>query len=879
MSSKDPTEKLLFELDGIIDKRDMKLSIIDQDYVDEDGKVLSRDYDNYQRRRETVLRRFEKEALDIQYELDACCKEIRKHQPELQHLTAENIRKDQRFPNVLALDKIRVTYSSLDFYVPRTVPFPFPHNIAIARNDANECITRLILRMLYTIPCGKIALHIFDPVNLGYSVSSLKALLTEDKIIPEKKILSSKKEIRECLEAALSHAENLIQTVFPAGCNSYAQYNKIQKQNNELKNTLPYHVYLLFDVPHNLDEPSMEMLQTLSGLSERCGHLVIITYDPAHLQEADQEGHAITFDKTIQYLKKLIAQSDGSEFFSGLHISGLRHLKTAYAPESLPSEADLLNRMGDLKKAYDEFSKTGTSFMDLTAGRKIFDSTSERELIIPVGFSVVDNNILNMLVGDNPPHYIIGGETSSGKSNFLHVLILSMCLRYSPQELELYLLDFKDGVEFKAYANPLLPHARLVAVKADTEYGVSVLDYLIAEKERRNQEFNRHVGINDIKHYRDQNLGVMPRIVVIIDEFQVLFTSEDKDKTVAGLNMLAKQGRSCGIHLILATQSLADVNFSDTQFGGRIALPCPPEDSKLLMGGIITNNEAASELKKGFAILNTEHGRVSGNRKFAIPNVKDNFSIRAVVEEIVEQSKQMGFPVKTEVFLGQELPKHPEVKAFACTTAIRLQLGKTIEFPSRIFSIELRSKGGENVAICGSDDVFRDGLMLSVLMSAVGCTLIKQIVCIGSCSRYADMISGKSVACFPNSMAWVRKSMNTGVEAGTLVLMDGVNLKKELNFDPYDPTPEGTFFQAFLSEAGKTSCHIIAFYERFKEFDSCGLDIEHFIHRIAFGLSNADLGRFTGAYNAPGHQTSRALYSCDGKIQGFFKPYGEVKNG
>ena len=47
---------------------------------------------------------------------------------------------------------------------------------------------------------------------------------------------------------------------------------------------------------------------------------------------------------------------------------------------------------------------------------------------------------------------LISGKTGSGKSTLLHVLITNLALRYSPDEVELYLVDFKKGVEFKAYA-------------------------------------------------------------------------------------------------------------------------------------------------------------------------------------------------------------------------------------------------------------------------------------------------------------------------------------------------------------------------------------------------------------------------------------------
>ena len=98
-------------------------------------------------------------------------------------------------------------------------------------------------------------------------------------------------------------------------------------------------------------------------------------------------------------------------------------------------------------------------------------------------------------------HVLISGKTGSGKSTLLHVLITNLALRYSPDEVELYLVDFKKGVEFKAYARSLLPHARVVAIESEREFGLSVLQRLDAELRTRGDMFRRR-GLQDLKGYR-----------------------------------------------------------------------------------------------------------------------------------------------------------------------------------------------------------------------------------------------------------------------------------------------------------------------------------------------------------------------------------------
>src|SRR5205085_5867050 len=123
-------------------------------------------------------------------------------------------------------------------------------------------------------------------------------------------------------------------------------------------------------------------------------------------------------------------------------------------------------------------------------------------------------------------HVLIAGKTGSGKSTLLHALITNLALRYGPEEVELYLVDFKKGVEFKTYAEGELPHARVVAIESEREFGLSVLQRLDAELKARGDRF-RQAGVTDVNAFRTENPGqAMPRILLIVDEFQEFFTED-----------------------------------------------------------------------------------------------------------------------------------------------------------------------------------------------------------------------------------------------------------------------------------------------------------------------------------------------------------------
>ena len=110
----------------------------------------------------------------------------------------------------------------------------------------------------------------------------------------------------------------------------------------------------------------------------------------------------------------------------------------------------------------------------------------------------------------------------------MHALITNLALNYSPDEIDLYLIDFKKGVEFKVYATHELPHASVVAIESEREFGISVLQRLDAEMRLRADRF-RDAGVQDLNGYRNApGTPPLPRILLIVDEFQEFFVEEDK---------------------------------------------------------------------------------------------------------------------------------------------------------------------------------------------------------------------------------------------------------------------------------------------------------------------------------------------------------------
>src|SRR5216110_2165812 len=219
-------------------------------------------------------------------------------------------------------------------------------------------------------------------------------------------------------------------------------------------------------------------------------------------------------------------------------------------------------------------------------------------------------------------HALIAGKTGSGKSTLFHVLITNLALWCSPDQVEFYLIDFKKGVEFKCYAANRLPHARVVAIESDREFGLSVLQRLDEELKRRGELF-RTLGVQDVAGYkRNGGTEPMPRALLMIDEFQEFFVEDDRISQAANLllDRIVRQGRAFGIHCILGSQTLGGAyTLARTTIGQmviRIALQCNEADATLIMD---ESNPAPRLLSRpGEAIYNDAAGAIEGNSPFQV---------------------------------------------------------------------------------------------------------------------------------------------------------------------------------------------------------------------------------------------------------------------
>ena len=325
---------------------------------------------------------------------------------------------------------------------------------------------------------------------------------------------------------------------------------------------------------------------------------------------------------------------------------------------------------------------------------------------------------------DLTPHWMVGGRSGAGKTAFLINVLYGLGTRYSPDELGLYLLDFKEGVSFAEFVptqrdRTWLPHARAVGVESDREYGLAVLRELDAEMTRRSVAYKR-AGVTRFADLRavaaEEGRGrPMPRILCVIDEFQVLLAGNDPmaGEAVQLLESLARKGRSYGIHLILASQTVLGVEAlyakRDSIFGQfpvRIALPG---------GGDVLEptNDSAAGLPLGTAVVNTAgglggpRGATRGHER--IVRFPDPHADRAVLSDLRHKLWGARDPEATppRIFAGyarQHLADDPTYRAALAGRGGRpaALLGRVIDVGLSTAAFPLDSSPGRHLAVFGS---------------------------------------------------------------------------------------------------------------------------------------------------------------------------------
>jgi len=496
--------------------------------------------------------------------------------------------------------------------LPLALSFPSQGSLLFETNDSGNTtvvgsLNNIILRLLATMPPGKISITIIDPVGLGQNFAGLMHLSDYEESLINRRIWTQRDQIEERLEELNEHIEKVIQMYLRNEFATITQYNEQAGSVAE-----KYHFLVIADFPANFSDTAAKRLQSIAISGPRCGVFTLVHWDR---RQPQPDG----FVSDELRKNAICIHREGSALaLSAEEASGATLLLDSPPDSDLAGE--LVHKIGkssvDSNRVEVPFDRVAPS------AEEMWKNETTHELKIAIGRTGATKLQFLAIGKGTRQHALFAGKTGSGKSTLFHVIITNLALACSPDQVEFYLIDFKKGVEFKCYASKHLPHARVVAIESDREFGLSVLHRVDEELKRRGDMF-RKLEVQDIAGYRKAGGSEpVPRSLLIIDEFQEFFVEDDEIAQNASVlfDRIVRQGRAFGIHVLLGSQTLGGAySLARATLGQmviRVALQCNEADAYLIMDD---NNSAPRLLSRpGEGIYNDAAGAVEGNSPFQV---------------------------------------------------------------------------------------------------------------------------------------------------------------------------------------------------------------------------------------------------------------------
>lgn len=500
-------------------------------------------------------------------------------------------------------------------------------------------------------------------------------------------------------------------TKFKDGENNILDYNQRHPKISEICTLL-----MIYNFPSAFDGYSKESVQYLKQIVEngnQYGIYTVLSYDHRCVEK----------DFGSESLKSLFALFHGNEiaFSNG----------TCY---HLPSRCVLTPVNGipitekdcELFESYQKQSEQVGIAPEDILDQKRFQRSNLAGISIPIGIGTGEKIVdLKLSARDTNVHALILGGTRGGKSVLLNTIIMNAMLCYSPEELQLYLLDFKDGVEFELYRHYRLPHIRVLGLASQPEFGKSILESIIKDMEQRSEIFGTYTNIDD---YNRNSGKKLPHFLIIIDEFQSFYSNDIPSKCrnaiVSMTHELLAKGGAFGYHFIMASQKSATVRSLQMQAGDidlmtvRFGLKCLENDYEFLFKEL--GNDAYQKRigPPGTAIMNPNIAEGKSNEKLRVAFFGKRRS--DFLEEIQTALQTVPMYKNYTIFSMSDHSNTLDYLSPALRDSkwVEMQLALPVKVADP-FVIEMNRKNNHNLLIGGTDEELPDALVKNYLLSAL----------------------------------------------------------------------------------------------------------------------------------------------------------------
>ncbi len=386
---------------------------------------------------------------------------------------------------------------------------------------------------------GENKLYVLDSVR--YSASGVGSLRQLEGSFALAHIPRSPEQVTELLEEIVSTFADIDEKL--GETDSVAEYNRnvVAPAQKIQKTTL-----IVYGWPKSFDNRGRELLLRIMTNYERYGvSIIIVKYQRKEKQEysePDMPEYAThnAVNISMQPNSTTICFSDSTpQGFTWYSFNG--SLFCEYAETLKKQDVEESSLGNEYNKRY--------SLADIPPYVRDY-----KKIELPFGIDSKDEAHSLSFENENFATYLVGASRS-GKSTLLHTLIAGLIRNYHPDNVELWLADFKQ-LEFKRYINHRPPHVKYVLLDESTELVFDLVDKLTNEMMERQKLFAR-LGVQRIDQVDTTSLEKpLPVIFVILDEFSIMSQSI-ADSPIYKLrlqNILAK-GAALGIKFLFSSQT------------------------------------------------------------------------------------------------------------------------------------------------------------------------------------------------------------------------------------------------------------------------------------------------------------------------------------
>ncbi len=599
--------------------------------------------------------------------------------------------------------------------------YPFTVNIRSGKNliintasfhndERNDRIfTALVIRYLESFPAGTAKFGVINYVmNSGLlqilNACSNSVLALDDRVIDNAR---DKDRILATITKTAQETSSVLSKNFCADLHELYEKN--------IKGDY-FQVLFIKDILRGTNEEGLKTLFNLIETYYGCGVRIVWMDDFSNLNLSNQSAQYKERVKLILDACNVVTLTENGYFHEGAQVE-LLSLSDGC------TNADIYSYCLKYKGYLNSMQKDSITYEDIGFGTDNAPSIDSATISIPVAWNApnvwdIEFNCQN----DDPIANLIVGVPGTGKSHFIDAIILNGAWKYSPDELVFHLIDFKDGLASSAYADDRckIPHVKVVSTKNKKEEAEIILSGILAEKELRAQKCAK-LGVGNIAAYNKKSTVKMPRLIVIIDECQHLFDDEYLSQMS---EIIVREGRAMGIHLVLATQTVTPKMMKTIAFvNGRYCYQTKT-DTELgeLMGKEFKSR--LNEVDKSTHLVFAKDWKDNGKVKKIIPafdgDTGDDYICRSGYARKI-RNKWSSCPI--DVFDVSDIsPIYIEntkfSELFKNTEELSIPVGINYQNRSNVL-IRLEPKKQNAVLMIGTNENISNGVILSVIMKSL----------------------------------------------------------------------------------------------------------------------------------------------------------------